>query len=261
MRFLLPIAAFLLLAACVSIEMPVSKRPLGQAPEGSREPVPGERTLAGKPADQALPRVDCGTQLTQEEDLRRSVVEQLAENRDYYAALAQVESLPQRAASVALLRAGILRQLDPVESERWYRALLGTCLSGHAEHGLGLLEASRGRYADALVRLRVAARAYPSDPRIRNDLGVIHLYLRDDSRAAFELRTAHELAKDDPQPRFNLMLLALLQADSSGWMSLRERWQPDGATRAELRAACQRVMPVRLGSGTSLAGCPVDPMI
>lgn len=250
----------MMLAACSVLDRPAGKRPITSSQASAESQGTSRLADAAGPSQvslqEPLPRMDCGHALSQDEDLRRSVVEQLADQGDLYAALAQVDALPRRSASVGLLRAGILRQLDPSESERWYRALLGTCLSGRAEHGLGLLEASRGRYGDALVRMQVAARAYPADPRIRNDLGVLYLYLSNDARAAFELRTAHELAKDDLQPRFNLMLLALLQADVASWQDLSARWQPTAAVRGELLAACQRALPVRT---STVSRCPLDP--
>ncbi len=249
------------LQACSVLERPAMKRSIGAPAVSSQDE--SRATAAITPArvmeQEQLPRMDCGQALSQDEDLRRSVVEQLADQGDLYAALAQVDALPRRSAAIGLLRADILRQLDPPESERWYRALLDTCMSGRAEHGLALLEAANGRYRDALVRMQVAARTYPADPRIRNDLGVLHIYLNNDARAAFELRTAHELAKDDLQPRFNLMLLALLQADVASWQDLSARWQPTTDVRGELLAACLRVLPFRQVSGQGISVCPLDP--
>lgn len=258
MRSLCYIALGLTLAACVTIDRPSGKRPIAGEGERTTSPAIGEAvTVSVLPS---VPDLECSVKLSQDEELRRSVVEQMADAGDYYAALAQVETLPQRAASVGLLRADVLRQLNPGDAERWYRALLRTCLAGRAEHGLGLLAANRGQYAEALPRLQQAARTYPADPRIRNDLGVLYLYLRQDTQAQFELRTAHELAKEDAQPRFNLMLLALLQADRTGWQELQARWQPDAGTRAELLSACRRLQSQRLGRVQALQlACPLDP--
>ncbi len=218
------------------------------------------RNLDGEVVKASLPvRIECRKELTQEEELKRSMAQELAEQGSYYAALAQTESLPQHMAKVALLKADILRRLDPSQSELWYRALLGTCQTGFAEHGLGLLEAGRGRYADAVTRLSEAARAYPADARIRNDYGVALLHLGLDESARFELRTAHELAPSDPQPQFNLMLLSLLTNDLQGWQQMRNRWKPSVPTRAELRSVCPRLQQIRQATtATASRGCVID---
>lgn len=217
------------------------------------------RNLEGDVIKAALPaRIECRKELTQEEELKRSMAQEQAEQGSYYAALAQTESLPQHMAKVALLKADILRRLDPNQSELWYRALLGTCQTGFAEHGLGLLEAGRGRYADAVTRLSEAARAYPAEARIRNDYGVALLHLGRDDSARFELRTAHELAPDDPQPQFNLMLLSLLTNDISTWQQMRNRWQPSVPTRTELRSVCPRLQQIRQATGVATRGCLID---
>jgi tetratricopeptide (TPR) repeat protein len=218
------------------------------------------RNLDGDVVKALLPvRIECRKELTQEEELKRSMAQELAEQGSYYAALAQTESLPQHMAKVALLKADILRRLDPSQSELWYRALLGTCQTGFAEHGLGLLEAGRGRYTDAVARLSEAARAYPADARIRNDYGVALLHLGLDESARFELRTAHELAPSDLQPQFNLMLLSLLTNDLQGWQQMRNRWKPSVPTRAELRGVCPRLQQIRQATTAKVSrGCVID---
>ncbi|MDP1539531.1 MAG: tetratricopeptide repeat protein [Moraxellaceae bacterium] len=217
------------------------------------------RNLEGDAVKASLPsRIECRRELTQEEELKRSMAQELAEQGSYYAALAQTESLPQHMAKVALLKADILRRLDPNQSELWFRALLGTCQAGFAEHGLGLLEASRGRYSDAVTRLAEAARVYPADARIRNDYGVALLHLGRDETARFELRTSHELAPEDAQPQFNLMLLSLLTNDIPAWQQMRSRWQPSVPVRAELRTVCQRLQQIRQATGVVTRGCLID---
>jgi Flp pilus assembly protein TadD len=206
-------------------------------------------------------RIECRRELSQEEELRRSMAQDLAEQGSYYAALAQTESLPQHMAKVALMKADILRRLNPDQAELWYRALLGSCQTGFAEHGLGLLEAGRGRYSDAVTRLAEAARLHPADARIRNDYGVALMHLARDENARFELRTSHELAPEDPQPQFNLMLLSLLTSDASAWQQMRSRWQPSPALRVELRSVCQRLSLIRQASAASSRSCLIDPML
>lgn len=205
-----------------------------------------------------MPVLDCRMTLEKDQELKRSVVEQLADQGDWYAALAQVDTLPARSVDVTLLKADILRQLDPVMAERLYKTLVSDCQSVRAEHGLALLAAARGQYAEALPRMQLAARTYPDDPRIRNDLGVLYVYLQNDARAAFELRTAHELAKEDVQPQFNLMLLALIQANREAWFDFSSRWKPSSTVKSELYAMCGKLVAQRIKSGHS-GSCPIDP--
>lgn len=246
---LLGLFCALAMPACTLISPEVSKRSIRTMPPSAS---------ASLKEELPMPALNCRLALEKEQELKRSVVEQLADQGDWYAALAQVDTLPAQSVEVALLKADILRQLDPVMAERWYKALITGCQSVRAEHGLALIAAARGQYAEALPRMQLAARKYPDDPRIRNDLGVLYLYLQSDTRAAFELRTAHELAKDDAQPRFNLMLLALLQANRQAWFDFSNRWQPVAAVRGELNAMCIKLLSQRAKAG-HLGSCPIDP--
>lgn len=245
------VLSLFVLSACTTVSITANK-PINTVEVESRN-------LEGDVVKATLPvRIECLKELSQEEELRRSMAQEQAEQGSYYAALAQTESLPQHMAKVALLKADILRRLDPNQAELWYRALLGSCQTGFAEHGLGLLEAGRGRYSDAVKRLAQAARTYPADARIRNDYGVALMHLGSDETARFELRTAHELAPEDPQPQFNLMLLSLLTNDISAWQQMRSRWQPSVPTRAELRSVCPRLQQIRQATGVVTRGCLID---
>lgn len=235
------------LAGCAGVPLLEPKPVPLAAAAGSTEPVPV--------------RIECRRPLSQEDELARSLAEQLADQGSFYAALAQVEGLPAHMAKVTLLRADILRRLDPSRAKAWYEVLLGTCESGRAEHGLGLLLAGDGRYSEAAERMAVAARLHPADARIRNDYGVALLHLGQDAGARFELRTAHELMPDDLQPQFNLMLLSLLTNDGAAWRQARQRWQPSAATRAELRSVCARLAQIRSASLPGPAGCRIDPLL
>lgn len=189
--------------------------------------------------------------------LKQSVIETLMSDGDWYAALAQVDALPNTQPAVALLRADILRELAPAQARRWYDAVLRQCGDVRAEHGLGLLAAREGRSADALGHLRRVVKAYPVEPRYRNDLGVLYLQLQQDEQAAFELRTAHELAKGDPQPVFNLLLRALVMNNAVEWQQLSLRWAPPEDTRGRLADACATLMSVRFNG--QRVRCPIDP--
>lgn len=223
----------------------------------------GSTSVAATPAREPIPRLGCG-KLTAAEQLERSVVEERMKEGSYYAALAQVRMLPENAASVALLRADILREVDAAEALRWYTALLDTCEAGHAKRGLGLLAVGRGDYREALGLLQQASDEYPTEAPIRHDLGMVQLHLGLDDDARFNLRTASELAPGDPQPKFALMLLSLLRQDMPEWRRQSVLWSPDQGQRARLAQACQRLRVIRAAQPESrLSGsarCPIDPL-
>lgn len=206
---------------------------------------------------ESMPSLRCRERADDTLALKQSVIETLIQEGDWYAALAQVDALPNSQPSVALLRADILRELAPAQARRWYDAVLRQCGDVRAEHGLGLLAAREGRSADAVGHLRRVVRAYPVEPRYRNDLGVLYLQLQQDEQAAFELRTAHELAKGDSQPVFNLLLRALVMNNVTEWQQLSLRWAPPEDTRARLADACATLMSVRLNG--QRVRCPIDP--
>lgn len=205
-----------------------------------------------------LIRVNCRATLTKDDELVKALVEQRIRDGNYYAALAQVQSLPSEVAAVAVLRADILRQLQSPQAEKWYLALQGGCMAGRAEHGLGLLSVQREDYSLALKRLITASRLLPADSRVRNDLGYLYMHLNMDAPAEFELRTAFELAPEDKVPGFNLAVLALLRLDKSAWAYWSERLSFTSADREDLLHSCQYLMRKRSRSQSSVS-CPMSP--
>ena len=203
-------------------------------------------------------RVNCRATLSKDDELVKALVEQRVRDGNYYAALAQIQSLPSEVATVAALRADILRQLQSPQAEAWYVALQGSCLAGRAEHGLGLLAAQRNDYTQALKRLISASRLLPADSRVRNDLGFLYLHLNMDAPAEFELRTAYELAPEDKVPGFNLALLALLRQDEGAWAYWSDRVSLTTSDREELLHSCQYLMRKRSRSQSSVS-CPMSP--
>lgn len=225
------------------------------------------RILTG--GSQEIPRIDCRTTLSKDDDMTRSLIEERVREGSYYAALAQIQALPAKVASVAILRADILRRLGAPEAEDWYRAMQDTCVSAQAEHGLGLLAAGRQDYVLARKHLMEAVERQPAMSSMRNDLGFVYLNLGQDRQAEFELRTAHELAPDDRQPALNLALLALLRGDTGDWWRWRERLKLTDGDRSSLDRSCRQLSLVWAemrakaagGSGTSAMACPINPAL
>lgn len=205
-----------------------------------------------------VPRMSCDDKLDKSQALARGVVENRLRSGQIHAAYAEIMALPSQVAEVAILRADILRRLQRPEAREWFKALQKTCMGGLAEHGLGLLEADVGDYARAREHLLRAVKLAPTDARVRNDLGYVFLMLGQDAQSAFELRVASELAPEIRLPVLNLLLLALLRADSEALAEGMARWQPDAGERANLLRDCRRLHARRMGlpSGAQ-AACPL----
>lgn len=215
-----------------------------------------------------VPRIDCRTQLSKEDDLVRGAIEQRVQEGSYHAALAQIQALPARVAAVAVLRADILRRLGAEEAEDWYKALQNTCVGAQAEHGLGLISAERQDYMGARRHLMRAVEQQPALAGVRNDLGFVYLFLGQDRQAEFELRTAYELSPGDRQPALNLALLSLLRGDVPTWWQWRERLAPTQAERSALARSCrllsQRWADMRAraaGTAAATTACPINPAL
>lgn len=229
----------MILTACM--QAAPAKRPVQASAQMAEHDVDRRFVPATGVAD--LPeRLRCDTGTGAETRMQQSVVAELVGRGELYAALAQVETLPRDQAEVALLRADILSQLDVRQAASWYQLLLASCLAGRAEHGLARIEADQGQIDSALARLQRAVKAHPVDPAIRHDLGVVWMQHGQLERAHFELRTAEELARDDPRPRMSLMLLALLEPSPQAWRDAVARWQPDASTRNMLHARCRALV-------------------
>jgi Flp pilus assembly protein TadD len=159
-----------------------------------------------------------------------------------HAALAQLDALKLQTPRAQLLRAEALRRVSRSDEARsLYQALLGTCLSGQAHHGLGLLLAGINEHAASLTHLQMARQLMPTEAQVRNDLGYALLLRRDWSGARFEFMTAIELAPDFPKPRHNLYMLAALQNDEGAKQSLSRQWGFDASTEARLQESARHL--------------------
>lgn len=149
-------------------------------------------------------------ELERDERLSLNAVRQTAGEGRLHAALAQLETLPEQAVEVRLLKADIARRLRRDEqAAELYRQLLGGCMEGQALHGLGLLAAGQGDLQAAEQRLTAARQRLPVEPRVRSDLGYVLLLEQRHDEARFELQTALELDPDNRRAARNLLLLHL----------------------------------------------------
>jgi Flp pilus assembly protein TadD len=178
-------------------------------------------------------------------DVRLDLIAKMTEQGHPHAALAHLDSLPERDAALPaarLARAEALRRLSRAsEAESVLRDLLDTPLAAEAYRGLGLLEAARGDVGAAVVSLESARAARPTDTRIRNDLGYALLLAGRFGEAETELRTAVELG-DETRAVRNLVLLLFVRAEDRAALELAGR---GGLLSGELDRIRRRADSVR----------------
>lgn len=181
--------------------------------------------------------------LTADQELVLGLSQEMAGAGRRHAALANLERLPSDLPQVRLSKARLLRVLGHGnEAEALYGSLLNSCLKADASHGLGQIEASRGRYTEAQDYLRNAASLSPANEAIRNDLGVVYMNQRRLSEARFELLTAMELNENARRAPQNLLVLLIYQGN---WQGARELVSAKGLSRDDFNKAEQRARIMR----------------
>ena len=151
-------------------------------------------------------------------EVHTDLIRAMLAKKQYYAALAHIQD-QQRSGGptreLKLLEAETRRRLGQgPAAEQLYRSLLGTEYDGDAEHGLGLIAASRDLNS-AVQHLRVAVQRRPTDALFRNDLGYALMVSGRYQEALPELATAVELDQSNELGRNNLIMLLLLTKDEA----------------------------------------------
>ncbi|HEX6590930.1 MAG TPA: tetratricopeptide repeat protein [Moraxellaceae bacterium] len=193
---------------------------------------------ASQPAGEPEPaQKACATRgLSSEQELSLSLVQQREKDGQLYAALAELQSLPESSPEVLRHKADILRRLGRPEAKSYFQRLQKTCMSAWADHGLALIAADAGDIATAQKLLQRAAQSLPTEYRLRNDLGVLLLREQKIDEARFELMTALELASDSSLPAVNLLTLLMVQQKTPAMRSLMQRYK---MSASEWQAAVQ----------------------
>jgi Flp pilus assembly protein TadD len=207
---------------------------------------------------QATAPASCESSLSPADNTRLASIEQQIADGKFYAALAQLDSLGATSLQTDLVRAEALRRIDQnQQAKALYLKLEGSCLNGMAQHGLGLIAAREGRQADALVHLRRARQAMPTDLRIRNDLGYALLLAGDLDAAQFEFLTVLDLNPGDAKAGRNLVLLTFKQGQPDKAQELGRKLGLDSAAMGRLQLQAQSLPPSPLQAPP--AGMPVLP--
>ncbi|PRB83819.1 tetratricopeptide repeat protein [Pseudomonas sp. MYb185] len=181
--------------------------------------------------------------LTADQELVLGLSQEMANERRWHAALANLERLPSDIPQVRLSKARLLRLLGHVdEAQALYGSLLYSCLVADAQHGLGQIEASRRNYPQAQQHLRAAASLSPANETIRNDLGVVYMNQRQLPEARFELLTAMELDGNSRRAAQNMLVLLVYQGN---WQGARELVSARGLSSEDFKRAEQRARDMR----------------
>lgn len=155
-----------------------------------------QQTTSQRPLNDPIYTVGCSTTLQPEHRVELDLIDSLMSDGEYYAALAQLESLSFDTQHHWLRWAQLQAQVDQVEdSAEAFRAIAETCDSYESYHGLGVVYVKQGKVEEALNVLAKAKDMSPAVPEVRNDYGYALMISGKYGRAAFELRTAYELAK------------------------------------------------------------------
>jgi Flp pilus assembly protein TadD len=194
---------------------------------------------------------------------RLATVEQMIADGKYYAALAELDAIGATTQKATWLRAEALRRIDHTdEAVSLYNGLIGSCLEGRAQHGLGLSAARQGQGARAIDALGAARRLLPTDPRVRNDLGYALLLDRRWDAAQFEFLTALDLAPQDPLASRNLVLLAFVQGKAEVARTLADKFNlaPEMTSRLAMQAASMMYPPDPVPQASAAASAPPHPL-
>lgn len=169
--------------------------------------------------------VSCTRQLQPEHQVQLDLVDSLTERSQSYAALARLESEGLHTEQHWLRYANLLAATDQLaRAEEVFRSLVVACRSADAYHGLGRVYIKQSWLEQGLEQLAEARKREPSSGKIRNDFGYALLLAGRREDAAFELRTAFELANGEGAVRQNLAAAYLLTEDSAGLSWLKQNY-------------------------------------
>ena len=159
------------------------------------------------------------------------LIEKMQQAGHWYASLAHTDAfVTQHGASpaVQLLRADALRNTRQYELARQtYTALLGTPQASRAHRGIGLLEASQGRYDAAIKALEQARQLNPVDANTLSDMGYAYMRNGQLEQAHLPVMQAAQLAPDNSRIQLNLALYWLASGeDVLGGQLIQQLRQP-----------------------------------
>lgn len=145
----------------------------------------------------------------------------------YFASLAHIDAYEKEHGSnaeLSKLRADALRATGQEQAARdLYQRLLSGNEAAAARHGLGLIAAQNGNYAEAVQQLRESVRIDPLNAYALGDLGYALMEQGDLDAARVPLIQAIELAPENRKVISNLALYLLLNGDQEKAAALMKK--------------------------------------
>lgn len=155
-------------------------------------------------------------EMSSEEATKLGLIRQMLAEGKPHAAIAHLDAAKIKNEQAELLRANGLRQTGRMlQAQAIYEQLAGSCVSGQAYRGLGLIASHAGNQQEALRYLEAASHALPTEHSIRNDYGYVLMQSGNYELALHEFLTTLELAPDYRQAANNLVLLLYRQGDTA----------------------------------------------
>lgn len=181
--------------------------------------------LDSAPGTMDVSAIACKDALQPEQRVDLEMVDTLMAKGRNYAALAQLEGKPMNAIDHWLRYGQLLAASGKLDdAEQVYRALATRCEDGRGRHGLGMVLLKRHEVMAALPHLEMARSLAPATPQVRNDYGYALMLVGRYDEAAFELRTALELANGKGPVRQNLAVAYLMIDDRKGLEALQSNY-------------------------------------
>ncbi|WP_299311436.1 tetratricopeptide repeat protein [uncultured Halomonas sp.] len=207
----------------------------------TRENLGSDVTGTLQPFEQESRRGPCGERYSADEGMELSMVRRMLDEERPRSALAYLEELDYAYPEAKLMQAEALREIGHLEgSSLIYQGLVDGCLAADALRGLGRNAFEQQRHDDALGYMRLARRASPSDPRIRNDLGYLLMLRGHHGDAIEEFMTALELDDGLGNAASNLVLALLQDGQAHRAEAAARRYRVSPEAFSALQAAVER---------------------
>jgi len=179
--------------------------------------------------------IACQEAVQPEQRVDLEMIDTLMAKGRHYAALARLESKPMESIDYWLRYGQLLASTGKLDdAERVFRDMVSECEDGRSRHGLGMVLLKRNQVNAAITHLEAARSMAPASAQVRNDYGYALLLVGRYQDAAFELRTALELANGQGPVRQNVAVAYLLTDDQQGLEALKSEY---GFTDDELAYA------------------------
>ena len=169
--------------------------------------------------------IACQEALQPEQRVDLEMIDTLMAKGRNHAALARLESQSMDGIDYWLRYGQLLASTGKLDAaEQVFRDMVGECEDGRSRHGLGMVLLKRHQVNAALSHLEAARSLAPASAQVRNDYGYALLLVGRYQDAAFELRTALELANGQGPVRQNVAVAYLLTADAAGLEALKSEY-------------------------------------